>query len=123
MDWFLLPSATDSMIEEVSKAAKGRFTGDPSYVYEHSGTGGEVAVRMDTTLYFCNVPSETKQVRKKTDRSTNSIQPVPMIYNTTYYNTFSSFLVGTNLKIYRKRKEKKPVETLLPSAKCSRDGK
>lgn len=23
------------MIEEVSKAAKGRFMGDPSYVYEH----------------------------------------------------------------------------------------
>lgn len=35
MDWFLLPPATDSMIEEVSKAAKGRFMGDPSYVYEH----------------------------------------------------------------------------------------
>ncbi|XP_044025634.1 radial spoke head protein 9 homolog isoform X2 [Siniperca chuatsi] len=35
MDWFLLPPATDSMIEEVSKAAKGRFKGDPSYVYEH----------------------------------------------------------------------------------------
>ncbi|KAF7666553.1 hypothetical protein LDENG_00101520 [Lucifuga dentata] len=35
MDWFLLPTVTDSMIEEVSKAAKGRFIGDPSYVYEH----------------------------------------------------------------------------------------
>uniref|UniRef100_A0A4W6EHB8 Radial spoke head protein 9 homolog n=1 Tax=Lates calcarifer TaxID=8187 RepID=A0A4W6EHB8_LATCA len=35
MDWFLLPPATDSMIDEVSRAAKGRFTGDPSYVYEH----------------------------------------------------------------------------------------
>uniref|UniRef100_UPI0037E9A2D5 radial spoke head protein 9 homolog n=1 Tax=Semicossyphus pulcher TaxID=241346 RepID=UPI0037E9A2D5 len=35
MNWFLLPPATDSMIEEVSKAAKGRFIGDPSYVYEH----------------------------------------------------------------------------------------
>ncbi|XP_059213174.1 radial spoke head protein 9 homolog [Centropristis striata] len=33
MDWFLVPPATDSMIEEVSKAAKGRFIGDPSYVY------------------------------------------------------------------------------------------
>ncbi|XP_068564369.1 radial spoke head protein 9 homolog [Cebidichthys violaceus] len=30
MDWFLLPSATDSMIEEVTKAAKGRLIGDPS---------------------------------------------------------------------------------------------
>ncbi|XP_034383999.1 radial spoke head protein 9 homolog [Cyclopterus lumpus] len=35
MDWSLLPPATDSMIEEVSKAAKGRFIGDPSFVYEH----------------------------------------------------------------------------------------
>ncbi|XP_042359348.1 radial spoke head protein 9 homolog [Plectropomus leopardus] len=35
MDWFLLPPATDSVIQEVSKAAKGRFTGDPSFVYEH----------------------------------------------------------------------------------------
>lgn len=35
MDWYLLPPATDAMIKEVSKAAKGRFQGDPSYVYEH----------------------------------------------------------------------------------------
>ncbi|XP_068432911.1 radial spoke head protein 9 homolog [Clinocottus analis] len=35
MDWFLLPPATDSMIEEVSKAANSRFIGDPSFVYEH----------------------------------------------------------------------------------------
>ncbi|XP_035534094.1 radial spoke head protein 9 homolog [Morone saxatilis] len=35
MDWLLLPPVTDSMVEEVSKAAKGRFIGDPSYVYEH----------------------------------------------------------------------------------------
>uniref|UniRef100_A0A8C6WQK5 Radial spoke head protein 9 homolog n=1 Tax=Neogobius melanostomus TaxID=47308 RepID=A0A8C6WQK5_9GOBI len=35
MDWCLLPPATDSMIKEVSKAAKGRFVGDPTYVYEH----------------------------------------------------------------------------------------
>ncbi|XP_053193492.1 radial spoke head protein 9 homolog [Scomber japonicus] len=34
MDWFLLPPATHTMIEEVSKAARGRFMGDPSYVYE-----------------------------------------------------------------------------------------
>ncbi|XP_073349582.1 radial spoke head protein 9 homolog [Pagrus major] len=33
MDWFLLPSTTDSMIQEVSAAAKGRFIGDPSHVY------------------------------------------------------------------------------------------
>ncbi|XP_047430214.1 radial spoke head protein 9 homolog [Mugil cephalus] len=38
MDWFLLPSVTDSMIKEVSKAAKGRFIGDPSFVYEHLET-------------------------------------------------------------------------------------
>nr|XP_020494502.1 radial spoke head protein 9 homolog [Labrus bergylta] len=35
MDWFLLPPATDSMREEVSRGAKGRFIGDPSHVYEH----------------------------------------------------------------------------------------
>lgn len=35
MDWFLLPPASDAMIEEVSKATKGRFMGDPSFVYEH----------------------------------------------------------------------------------------
>ncbi|KAJ0060894.1 hypothetical protein NL108_001742, partial [Boleophthalmus pectinirostris] len=35
MDWNLLPPATDSMIQEVFKAAKGRFMGDPSYVYEN----------------------------------------------------------------------------------------
>lgn len=35
MDWFLLPPATHTIIEEVSKAGKGRFIGDPSYVYEH----------------------------------------------------------------------------------------
>ncbi|KAG7220770.1 hypothetical protein INR49_032013 [Caranx melampygus] len=35
MDWFLLPPATKSVIDEVSRAAKTRFIGDPSYVYEH----------------------------------------------------------------------------------------
>lgn len=48
MDWFLLPPATDSMIEEVSKVAKGRFVGDPSFMYEHQkihmqGKGNEAA--------------------------------------------------------------------------------
>ncbi|XP_037305895.1 radial spoke head protein 9 homolog [Pungitius pungitius] len=38
MDWFLLPSATDSMVEEVSIAAKRRFIGDPSFVYERLET-------------------------------------------------------------------------------------
>ncbi|XP_036943086.1 radial spoke head protein 9 homolog [Acanthopagrus latus] len=35
IDWFLLPTTTDSMIQEVSTAAKGRFIGDPSHMYEH----------------------------------------------------------------------------------------
>lgn len=35
MDWFLLPPATESMIQDVSLSAKGRFVGDPSHVYEH----------------------------------------------------------------------------------------
>lgn len=47
MDWFLLPPATDSMIQEVCKTAKGRFIGDPSYVYEH--VEDEVVVSMITT--------------------------------------------------------------------------
>ncbi|KAG7509161.1 hypothetical protein JOB18_036296 [Solea senegalensis] len=34
MDWFLLPPATNCLINEVSKAARGRFIGDPSHVYE-----------------------------------------------------------------------------------------
>uniref|UniRef100_A0A672GZM1 Radial spoke head protein 9 homolog n=1 Tax=Salarias fasciatus TaxID=181472 RepID=A0A672GZM1_SALFA len=38
MDWFLLPPATESMINEVSKTAKGHFTGDPSFVYEQVGS-------------------------------------------------------------------------------------
>ncbi|KAM4632705.1 radial spoke head protein 9 homolog [Polymixia lowei] len=38
MDWHLLPPATDTMIGEVSKAAKGRFMGDPSHEYEHAET-------------------------------------------------------------------------------------
>ncbi|CAB1429317.1 unnamed protein product [Pleuronectes platessa] len=35
VDWFLLPPATVPLIDQVSSAAKGRFTGDPSHVYEH----------------------------------------------------------------------------------------
>lgn len=34
VDWFLLPTVTDSMMEQVAKAARGYFTGDPSFVYE-----------------------------------------------------------------------------------------
>lgn len=49
MDWFLLPDVSDSLIEEVSKAAKGPFKGDPSFVYEHktssSGALDEGVVR------------------------------------------------------------------------------
>ncbi|XP_041832361.1 radial spoke head protein 9 homolog [Melanotaenia boesemani] len=35
MDWFLLSSVTDSMIDEVSKAEQSRFIGDPSFMYKH----------------------------------------------------------------------------------------
>ncbi|XP_030639183.1 radial spoke head protein 9 homolog [Chanos chanos] len=38
MDWQLLPPATEEMLAEVSKAAKGRFVGDPSHEYEHAET-------------------------------------------------------------------------------------
>ncbi|XP_061756745.1 radial spoke head protein 9 homolog isoform X2 [Nerophis ophidion] len=34
IDWFLIPTTTTAMIEDVSKTAKGRFEGDPSFVYE-----------------------------------------------------------------------------------------
>ncbi|XP_072218703.1 radial spoke head protein 9 homolog [Leuresthes tenuis] len=44
MDWFLLPPATDSMIEKVSKAPKARFLGDPSYVYEQKVHSRDEAV-------------------------------------------------------------------------------
>ncbi|XP_017291465.1 radial spoke head protein 9 homolog [Kryptolebias marmoratus] len=50
MDWFLLPTITDSMIEQVAKAAKGCFTGDPSFVYEpktHSYTAADNAADED----------------------------------------------------------------------------
>ncbi|KAM9355002.1 radial spoke head protein 9 homolog [Pholidichthys leucotaenia] len=53
MDWFLLPPATESMMEEVSAAAKGRFTGDPSYVYEgrkEYGDGEEIKVNEERRL-------------------------------------------------------------------------
>lgn len=36
MDWLLLPAVTESMIEEVTKTAKGHFIGDPSFVYEQN---------------------------------------------------------------------------------------
>ncbi|XP_068198440.1 radial spoke head protein 9 homolog isoform X2 [Antennarius striatus] len=38
IDWFLLPMVTDTMVQEVSTAAKGRFMGDPSHVYQHVET-------------------------------------------------------------------------------------
>ncbi|KAM3860997.1 radial spoke head protein 9 homolog [Diretmus argenteus] len=37
VDWHLLPPVTESMIVDVSKAAKGLFMGDPSHVYKHEG--------------------------------------------------------------------------------------
>ncbi|XP_077090902.1 radial spoke head protein 9 homolog [Siphateles boraxobius] len=41
LDWHLLPQATESMTADVALAAQGRFTGDPSYVYEHTETRAE----------------------------------------------------------------------------------
>ncbi|KAM6906317.1 radial spoke head protein 9 homolog [Lycodopsis pacificus] len=41
MDWFLLPLATDSMIEAVTKAAKSRFIGDPSAMENESTVNEE----------------------------------------------------------------------------------
>ncbi|KAG9275454.1 radial spoke head protein 9 homolog [Astyanax mexicanus] len=34
IDWYLLPPATETLIDEVAVAAKGRFMGDPSHKYE-----------------------------------------------------------------------------------------
>uniref|UniRef100_A0A1A8MU06 Radial spoke head protein 9 homolog n=1 Tax=Nothobranchius pienaari TaxID=704102 RepID=A0A1A8MU06_9TELE len=34
MNWFLLPSVTDSMIQRVAAAARGPFRGEPSFVYQ-----------------------------------------------------------------------------------------
>jgi len=33
MDWHLLPPAEDRVVAEVCRAARGRFTGDPSHQY------------------------------------------------------------------------------------------
>ncbi|XP_037606754.1 radial spoke head protein 9 homolog [Sebastes umbrosus] len=49
MDWFLLPPATDSMIKDVSRAAKCRFIGDPSHVYEHLQTNGQEGTADEVT--------------------------------------------------------------------------
>ena len=50
--WGLLPPATDEMIEK-AKLAKGRFTGDPSFEFEHTevkkiGEGEEATEEEET---------------------------------------------------------------------------
>ncbi|XP_038132442.1 radial spoke head protein 9 homolog [Cyprinodon tularosa] len=52
MEWFLLPMVTESMIEEVSKAVRGHFIGEPSFVYEqiHSHGGGEEAAEGEEVI-------------------------------------------------------------------------
>ena len=59
--WALLPPATEAMRKQ-AKLAKGRFTGDPSYEYEHVeikkiyGEGDEVQEEEDTVSHvsmFC----------------------------------------------------------------------
>lgn len=42
VDWLLLPPVTEDMLKQVSQAAKGRFRGDPSYVYEHLEVSGKL---------------------------------------------------------------------------------
>ena len=53
--WGLLPPATKAMREQ-SKLAKGRFTGDPSYEFEHTETKktgeGDDAVEEEETVYI-----------------------------------------------------------------------
>uniref|UniRef100_H3C539 Radial spoke head protein 9 homolog n=1 Tax=Tetraodon nigroviridis TaxID=99883 RepID=H3C539_TETNG len=41
VEWLLLPPVTEDMIKQVSQAAKGRFRGDPSYLYEHLEVSGK----------------------------------------------------------------------------------
>lgn len=53
MNWGLLPPATKQMREQ-SKLAKGRFTGDPSFEFEHVETKkvgeGEEATEEEETV-------------------------------------------------------------------------
>ncbi|XP_029903572.1 radial spoke head protein 9 homolog isoform X2 [Myripristis murdjan] len=65
VDWFLLPPATDAMIEEVSKAAQGRFMGDPSFKYEHVEThrqGGEAEAAEEEDEVTIKVSEEERLV-------------------------------------------------------------
>ncbi|XP_056150747.1 radial spoke head protein 9 homolog isoform X2 [Lampris incognitus] len=52
VEWHLLGPATDAMIEAVSKAARGRFMGDPSHVYEcrRQGEGGGATKEEDVPM-------------------------------------------------------------------------
>ena len=50
VEWFLLPPATEPLIEQVSIAAKGRFTGDPSHLYEHEENEVMTKVNEETRL-------------------------------------------------------------------------
>ena len=59
MHWGLLPPATKTM-RETSKLAKGRFTGDPSYEFEHVETKkvgeGEDATEEEETVTIYLTP-------------------------------------------------------------------
>lgn len=58
IDWFLLPPATDALIDLVSRVTKGRFIGDPSHVYEqleiHRQGEGEGAVEEEVVVSMIN---------------------------------------------------------------------
>ncbi len=57
VSWGLLPPATEAMKEQ-AKLAKGRFTGDASYEFEHVETKkigeGEEATEEEETVSACS---------------------------------------------------------------------
>ncbi|KAM6915019.1 radial spoke head protein 9 homolog [Xenentodon cancila] len=65
VDWFLLPDVTDSVVEDVSKAAGGRFTGDPSYVRDHrsSEESDEPAEETVETLFILEITCSWLQTK------------------------------------------------------------
>ncbi|XP_036406510.1 radial spoke head protein 9 homolog [Megalops cyprinoides] len=77
MDWQLLPPPTDTMLAEVSAAAKGRFTGDPSFEYERVETRrqgeGDEAMKEEFTMKV----SEEKRLAATVSAIDREVSVVP----------------------------------------------
>uniref|UniRef100_A0A3B1JKJ9 Radial spoke head protein 9 homolog n=1 Tax=Astyanax mexicanus TaxID=7994 RepID=A0A3B1JKJ9_ASTMX len=52
IDWYLLPPATETLIDEVAVAAKGRFMGDPSHKYEQGTMEKEEGADTERLISF-----------------------------------------------------------------------